>query len=152
MFILNTAHAFSSTFASTLMVGGFCYSTVYLRSWGRHLFLIKTISSCISFLCLPPILGETYCFCTFCQSVSLSVTKSCAHFSDETADRRDLKLCTMLYYHLQMCISSGEEDPIIFLWVKVDPRGVGCEISCAHFFSDVADHRDLKLCTMLHYH
>ena len=40
-----TAHAFSSTFASTLLVGGFCHSTVYLGSWGRHLFLIKTISS-----------------------------------------------------------------------------------------------------------
>jgi hypothetical protein len=40
-----TAHAFSSTFACTLMFGGFCRSTVYLGSWGRHLFLIKTISS-----------------------------------------------------------------------------------------------------------
>jgi hypothetical protein len=34
-----------------------------------------------------------------CQSVSLSVTKSCAHFSSETTDCRDLKLCTMLHYH-----------------------------------------------------
>jgi hypothetical protein len=28
----------------------------------------------------------------------------------------------------------------------------GYEISCAHFSSDTADRRDLKLCTMLHYH
>ena len=41
-----TAHAFSSTFASTLMEGGFCRSTVYLGSWGRHLFLIKTRDVC----------------------------------------------------------------------------------------------------------
>ena len=33
------------------------------------------------------------------KSVSLSVTKSCAHFDDETADPRDLKLCTIHYYH-----------------------------------------------------
>ena len=39
MIILNIAHAFSSTFASTLIVGEFCRSTVYLGSWGRHLFL-----------------------------------------------------------------------------------------------------------------
>ena len=36
----------------------------------------------------------------------------------------DLKLCTMLYYHLQMCILSGRDDPIIFLKVIVDLRGV----------------------------
>ena len=53
---------------------------------------------CKLFLCLPPILGETYCFCTFCLSVSLSVTQSCAHFSTETADRIDLKLCKILHY------------------------------------------------------
>jgi hypothetical protein len=39
-----TPHAFSSIFVSTLMVGGFCSSTVYMGNWGRHLFLIKTIS------------------------------------------------------------------------------------------------------------
>jgi hypothetical protein len=27
---------------------------------------------------------------------------------------------------------SGQENPIT---VMVDPRGVGCEIACAHFFS-----------------
>jgi hypothetical protein len=37
-----SAHASSSSFASTLIVGGFCCSTVSLG----HLFLIKTISSC----------------------------------------------------------------------------------------------------------
>jgi hypothetical protein len=26
------------------------------------------------------------------------------------------------------------------------------EIACTHFYSEMADHRDLKLCTMLHYH
>ena len=31
-------------------------------------------------------------------------------------------------------------------------RGGGCEIACAHFSSEMADYRDLKLCTMLHYH
>jgi hypothetical protein len=31
-----TVHAFSFTIASTLMVEGFCHSTVYLRSWGRQ--------------------------------------------------------------------------------------------------------------------
>jgi hypothetical protein len=30
-------------------------------------------------------------------------------------------------------------------------RGGGFEIACAHF-SEMADHRDLKLCTILHYH
>ena len=29
----------------------------------------------------------------------------------------------------------------------MDPRGAGCEISCAHFSSEMADHRDFKLCT-----
>jgi hypothetical protein len=38
-----------------------------------------------------------------------------AHFSSEIADRTKLKLCTMLYYHLEMYILSGQEDPIIFL-------------------------------------
>jgi hypothetical protein len=32
------AHAFSSSFASTLMVGGFCCSTVNLGSWGDICF------------------------------------------------------------------------------------------------------------------
>jgi hypothetical protein len=36
----------------------------------------------------------------------------------------DLKLCGMLHCHLEVCILSGQEDPIIFLWVMVDPRGV----------------------------
>jgi hypothetical protein len=36
-----TAHAFSSSFASTLKKGEFCCNTVNLGSWGRHLFLIK---------------------------------------------------------------------------------------------------------------
>jgi hypothetical protein len=33
-------------------------------------------------------------------------------------------------------------------------RGGGFEIhvACAHFSSEMADHRDLKLCMMLHYH
>jgi hypothetical protein len=31
-------------------------------------------------------------------------------------------------------------------------RGGGFEIACAHFSSEMTDHRDLKLCTMLHYH
>jgi hypothetical protein len=35
----------------------------------------------------PHILGETYCFCTFCLSVSLSATKSCAHFFSEMDNR-----------------------------------------------------------------
>jgi hypothetical protein len=30
-------------------------------------------------------------------------------------------------------------------------RGGGFEIACAHF-SEMPDRRDLKLCTMLHYH
>jgi hypothetical protein len=40
---------------------------------------------------------------------------ACAHFSPEMADHKDLKLCTILHYHLEMCILSGQEDPIIFL-------------------------------------
>ena len=47
-FILNIAYAFSSIFASTLIVGGFYCSTIYMGSLGRHLFLIKTISNFIS--------------------------------------------------------------------------------------------------------
>jgi hypothetical protein len=31
-------------------------------------------------------------------------------------------------------------------------RGGGFEIAYAHFFSEMADHRDLKLCIILHYH
>jgi hypothetical protein len=31
-------------------------------------------------------------------------------------------------------------------------RGGECEIACGHFSSEMADHIDLKLCTMLHYH
>jgi hypothetical protein len=31
-------------------------------------------------------------------------------------------------------------------------RGEECEIACAHFSSEMLDHRDLKLCKMLHYH
>ena len=31
-------------------------------------------------------------------------------------------------------------------------RDVVCEIACAHFSSETAGRRDLKLCTMLHYH
>jgi hypothetical protein len=31
-------------------------------------------------------------------------------------------------------------------------RGGEFEIACAHFSSEMADYKDLKLCTMLHYH
>jgi hypothetical protein len=40
-----TAHAFPFGYASALMVGGFCCSTVNLKSWGKHSFLIKAISN-----------------------------------------------------------------------------------------------------------
>jgi hypothetical protein len=30
----------------------------------------------------------------------------------------------MLHCHLEVCILLGQEEPIIFLWVMVDPRGV----------------------------
>ena len=50
--------------------------------------------------------------------------KACERFSFYMAYGIDLKLCTMLYYYLQMCILSGCEDPIIFLKVIVDLRGV----------------------------
>jgi hypothetical protein len=33
------------------------------------------------------------------------------------ADHRDLKLCGIFHFHLEVCILSGQEDPIIFLWV-----------------------------------
>ena len=75
-------------------------------AWARCSFVNRTMIESdrnvkLWFLCSR---RRASCFWTVrpsvCQSVSLSVTKSCAHFSDETADRRDLKLCTMLYYHL----------------------------------------------------
>jgi hypothetical protein len=52
-----------------------------------------------------------------------------------------------------MCILSGQEDPNHFsLSYGGSKRGGGFEIACAHFFSEMADYGDLKLCTMLHYH
>jgi hypothetical protein len=48
MDVYFTAYAFSSNYASTLMVGVFCCSTVNLGSWGRYLFILKIISSYIS--------------------------------------------------------------------------------------------------------
>jgi hypothetical protein len=38
------------------------------------------------------------------------------------ADQKDLKLLGMLYCHLEVCILSGQDDPILFLEVMMDPR------------------------------
>jgi hypothetical protein len=72
--------------------------------WGGGGIDMVILSIIFYLLYPPPILGET-CFLYFlsvrpsvCPSVSLSVRKSCARFFSETADRRNLKLCTMLYY------------------------------------------------------
>ena len=51
-----------------------------------------------------------------------------------------------------MCILSGQEDPIIFFSYGGSKRGGEFEIACAHFSSEMADCRDLKLCGMLHCH
>jgi hypothetical protein len=47
---------------------------------------------------------------------------ACALLSSEMAAHRDLELCGMLHCHLEVCILSGQEDPIIFLWDIVDPE------------------------------
>jgi hypothetical protein len=38
------------------------------------------------------------------------------------ADRRDLELCRKLHCHLEVCILSGQEESMIFLEVKEDPK------------------------------
>jgi hypothetical protein len=98
-----------------------------LPSWGRHV--------------------------SVCRSVCQSVIKSCAHFSPKTADRRDLKLCTMLHYHLvDLHIVRTGGSNRFSLSYGGSKRGGGCEIDCAHFSDEMTDQRGLKLCTMLHYH
>jgi hypothetical protein len=57
-----TAHAFSSSFASSLMVGGFCCSTVNLGSWGRHFYTPRN-----------EVGGYTGISLSVCPSVCLSV-------------------------------------------------------------------------------
>jgi hypothetical protein len=104
------------------------------RNWTRFPFTICNLHDSVF-----PHTGGEYRFCTSCLSVrgsvSLSITKSCAHFDDETAYRRD---------NASLSLLSRQEDPMIFLWVMVDLRGVGSEITCAHFSSEMADHRNLN--------
>jgi hypothetical protein len=72
----------------------------------------------------------------------------CAHFSDEMADHRDLKLSLSLVdVHI---VRTGGSNNFSLSYGGFKRSGV-FEIACAHF-SEMADHRDLKLCTMLHYH
>jgi hypothetical protein len=82
------------------------------------------------------------------RGLSLSVTKSRAHFFFETADCRDVRLCTMFHVHIVRTGGSKK----FSLSYGGSKRGGGFEIACAHFSSEMADHRDLKLYTMLHYH
>jgi hypothetical protein len=65
-------------------------------SAGRGLYKLSRIRQ----ICLPPSWGRHIVFVlSVSPSVCQFITKSCAHFSDKTADRRDLKLYTMLHYH-----------------------------------------------------
>jgi hypothetical protein len=45
---------------------------------------------------------------------------ACALISSLVTDRRELKLCGMLHCHFEVCILSGQVDPIIVLWVMED--------------------------------
>jgi hypothetical protein len=92
-------------------------------------------------LCLPPSWGRQ-CFCTFCLSVSLSVTNLVL-----TSPTR--RLIAETWNFVQWFIRTGGSNN--FSWNYSGSKRGGCEISCAHF-SEVANHRDLKLCSMLHYH
>jgi hypothetical protein len=64
------------------------------------------------------------------------------------AYRRDLKFCGMLHWHLEVCILLRQKDPIFFLWVMVDPRGMTGVKKLVFTFPYRKRSRDLKLCTM----
>ena len=54
-------------------------------------------------------------------SVRPYVPKSCHRNSSETTDLIILKLCMQIGHHMQLCISAGNFDPLIF--VRVMPLG-----------------------------
>jgi hypothetical protein len=76
---------------------------------------------------------------------------ACAHFSYELADRRDLKLCTMLHYHYTVACWKGEFNNFSLSYGECK-RGRDVKYLVLTSPLKMANHGDLKLCTMLHYH
>jgi hypothetical protein len=77
---------------------------------------------------------------------------ACAHFSSEMADHRDLKLYNASLSLVDVLIVRTGGSNNFSLSYGGSKRGGGFVIACAHFSDETAYRRDLKLCTMLHYH
>jgi hypothetical protein len=71
---------FSSSFSPSLKIGGFCCNTINLGSWGRHLFLVKTISGFYHFFFIRTIheLSE-FVACIKHYQTNFNVVKNIAH-------------------------------------------------------------------------
>jgi hypothetical protein len=99
-----------------------------------------------------------HCFCTFCMSFSLSVIIAQNRVLTSPTKRLIVETWNFVLYFIIIgtctcrCVYCQYRRTQWFSELWWIQEGWWCEISCAQFSSEMADHRDLKLCTMLYNH